>query len=43
MTENTANRVKVQYFSRIKKYEKIPSFMPQIMGGVKIPKTPLLP
>ena len=32
MTENTANRVKVQHFSRSKKYEKIALFMPQFMG-----------
>ena len=42
MTENTANRVKVQHFSRIKNYEKIALFMPQIIGGLKIPGPPSL-
>ena len=37
MTENTANRVKVQHFSRIKNYEKIALCMPQIMGWWKFP------
>ena len=43
MTENTANRVKVQHFSRIKNYEKIASCMPPIMGGLEIPGPPLPP